>query len=223
MNMSTHLVRGLRVATLAVCGLCMPAFAGPGAHGPDGEHLDGSAASATAGNAAPRFEAKTELFELVGRLGGGELSILIDRFATNEPLLKAKVEIESGPLKAAASFHDDIGDYAVDDPGMLALLAKPGEHAIVVTVIAGEETDLIDGVLRVTAAGAAAAAAHRYGHDHADGAAHDRDDRGPGWRRWGPWVAAALIAGAALLSWRWRRQGDQVHRSLNSSPEGDQA
>ena len=68
--------------------------AGPGAHGPNGEHLDAPTVAAS-GKASPRIEAKSELFELVGTLAGGELSLLIDRFQSNEPLLKAEVEVES--------------------------------------------------------------------------------------------------------------------------------
>ncbi|NQW84682.1 MAG: hypothetical protein HQ450_12130, partial [Alcaligenaceae bacterium] len=80
--------------------------AGPGAHGPNGEHLD----SPTTGNVNTirtglRVEANSDLFELVATLTGGELSILIDRFATNEPVLQAQVEVESGALKALAKFH----------------------------------------------------------------------------------------------------------------------
>ena len=45
----------------------------------------------------PSFEARSEAFELVGRLQGGELSILINRFATNEPVLNATVEPSDQP------------------------------------------------------------------------------------------------------------------------------
>ena len=74
------------------------------------------------------MEAKSETFELVARLGGGELSILIDRFETNEPVLNAQVEVESGKLKAVAKFHADQGDYAVDDAALLGALGQPGAH-----------------------------------------------------------------------------------------------
>ena len=47
------------------------AWASPGAHGPNGEHLD-AAPTAGATSSAPRFEAKSESYELVGRLQGGE-------------------------------------------------------------------------------------------------------------------------------------------------------
>lgn len=126
--------------------------AGPGAHGPNGEHLD-SPQKVAGGSlqSSPRIEAKSDLFELIGTLGGGEFSILIDRFATNEPLLRAQVEVESDGVKAQAKFHDDIGDYVVDDPVMLRKLSTPGEHPVVITVLAGQDTDLLDAVLRVEA------------------------------------------------------------------------
>lgn len=146
---------------LVAAPLC---WASPGAHGPNGEHLDMPAATA-AGSANPRFEARTETFELVGTLAGGELALLIDRFETNEPVLKAQVEVESGGLKAQARFHADHGDYAVDDEAMLKALARAGTHALVITVLAGAESDLVDARLVV---GPDAG----HGHDHADDHAH---------------------------------------------------
>ena len=98
-----------------------------------------------------RIEANSDTFELVGTLVGGELSIFIDRFVTNEPLLQAQVEVESGALKAQAKFRAEIGDYKIDDPAMLQKLSTPGEHPLVITVIAGKDSDLLDAVLRVPA------------------------------------------------------------------------
>lgn len=125
------------------------ASSGAAAHGGD-DH--GAKPPATTSAATPRLEAHTELFELVARLEADELSLMIDRYASNEPLLNASVELESGGLKARAKFHADIGDYAVDDPAFLKLLATPGEHALVIAVQAGSEADLLDGVLRVSTA-----------------------------------------------------------------------
>jgi len=110
--------------------------------------------------AAPRFEAQSETFELVARLQGGELSLLINRYASNEPVLDADVEVEAGGHKAKAPFHADLGDYAVDDKAMLDALGAPGDHAVVVTILAGADTDLLDGTLVIPAA----AAAHDTGH-----------------------------------------------------------
>jgi hypothetical protein len=192
------------IAALALCSFVGAALASPGAHGPNGEHLDTMQAGSAAASTAPRLEAKSELFELVGRLSGGEFSILIDRFATNEPLLKADVEVESGQLKAKARFHEDLGDYAVDDPAMLKLLATPGEHPVVITVMAGEEADLLDGVLRVDAAQAPQAA---QGHDHG----HN------GWR-WG-WGWGGLIALALAGAWAWLKR-KQARAAIHNARGG---
>lgn len=182
----------LAISLLAAAPL--QGWAGPGAHGPNGEHLDTAQTGVVgARQASPRFEAKSDLFELVGTLAGGELSILMDRFDTNEPVLKAQVEIESGGVKAVAKFHDDIGDYSVDDPAMLKKLLTPGEHPLVITVLAGKDSDLLDAVLRVEA---------MDGGDHAHGI-H--------WEWWGLGGLGVLalvgIAGARLRRQRSRMKG----------------
>jgi hypothetical protein len=125
------------------------AFAGPGAHGPGGEHLDGPAQVLSGGHGVPRAEAKSELFELVARVEGGTLSVLIDRYDTNEPILDAAVEVESGTLKAKAKFRREQGDYAVDDPALVKRLASPGTHPLVFTVSAGKDSDLLDASMHV--------------------------------------------------------------------------
>jgi hypothetical protein len=136
-----------RALTLAVVwSLGSLAWAGPGAHGPNGEHLE--TPTAVSGTGLPRVEAHSELFELVGQLHEGELSLLIDRYESNEPVLEAQVEVESGGLKAVAKFHADHGDYAVDDERLLALLRQPGEHALVFTIVKGADSDLLDGSLQ---------------------------------------------------------------------------
>lgn len=131
--------------------LCLPGTAAL-AHGPDGDHdhADTAAATETAGT-APRMEAHSETFELVARLRGNELSMFINRFETNEPVLEARVEVESGALKAAAKFHSDMGDYAIDDPAFLKALQAPGAHPLVITVLADKESDLLEGSLQTDA------------------------------------------------------------------------
>lgn len=160
-------------------------LAAPGAHGPNGEHLNAPAQAGGSSGPVPSFEARSEAFELVGRLQGGELSILINRFATNEPVLNATVEVETGNVKAPAKFHADMGDYAIDDTNMLKALAAPGDHSMVVTVLAGNDSDLLDGTLTV-----AGAVLDDHGHSHDDGHAH------------GPsrtvWLALALVVLAAV-------------------------
>lgn len=164
------------------------AFASPGAHGPNGEHLDGQTAAAGATAAVPRIETFTEAFELLGHLSGGELSIMIDRYETNEPVLGGDLEVQYKDLKAKARFHADLGDYAIDDPKFLAAISKPGAHALLFTLVAGEESDLLEGTLTVAEAA----------DDHGHGRAVNR------------WVLAALaatvLATAAAFVVRRRRQ-----------------
>jgi len=173
----------LSLAALLVGGT---ALASPGAHGPNGEHLDGPAPKTAGASSAPRMEAKSETFELVGHLRGDEFSMLVNRFETNEPVLNAKVEVENGALKAPAKFHADMGDYAVDDAVFLKALKAPGTHAIVVTIIAGAESDLLDGTLKSEGA-------------HADADAHSHDDGHGHGLPLTAWLAIALAATGALI------------------------
>lgn len=164
-------------------GLVTSLWASPGAHGPNGEHLDGPVQTAGAAQAAPRFEAQSDTFELVARLQGGELSMLINRYASNEPVLNAEVEVEAGGHKAKAPFHADLGDYAVDDKAMLDALAVAGDHAVIVTILAGADTDLLDGTL-VT-------------HPVAD--ARDADHHGVTGLSITAWIVVAALAVALLI------------------------
>jgi LPXTG-motif cell wall-anchored protein len=167
------------------------AFASPGAHGPNGEHLDGQATATGAAASVPRIETFTEAFELLGHLSGGELSIMIDRYETNEPVLGGVLEVQYKDLKAKAKFHADLGDYAIDDPKFLAAISKPGTHALLFTLVVGEESDLLEGTLTV------AAAADDHGHGHGVS----------------PWllaaIGAAILAAAAVFVAR-RRQRKKV-------------
>jgi len=172
-----------------------PALAGPGAHGPNGEHLDGPT-SLRATSALPRVEAKSEAFELVAELRTTELVIVIDRYESNEPVLGAKLEIESGALKAVAAFRAEQGDYVVTDAALLKTLAAPGEHGLVFTLLAGQDSDLLDGTLVNAAGGAAASAAGAGKADH--GLELDR-------AAWiGAGVAALGLMGG-IVWWRQRR------------------
>ena len=164
------------------------AFAGPGAHGPNGEHLDAPATAA--GAVLPRFETFTKSFELVGQLTGSELSIMIDRYETNEPVLNGALEVQYKNLKAKATFHADMGDYAVDDPAFLAAISKPGAHPLQFTLTAGGESDRLAGTLEVGE------------EDH-----HEHDEH-PASRRWLlAGLAALALVIAALVVRRLRQPG----------------
>lgn len=208
------LLRALASATLAAT-ISLGALAGPGAHGPNGEHLDGATATAAPSGSRPRIETKSEQFELVATLGGGEFSMLIDRFATNEPVLNAQVEVESGGLKAKAPFHGDIGDYAVADEAMLKLLSKPGDHAIVITVIHGNESDLLDATLKVAAEQAQGAAEAPHAHDHAGAADHGQEHISGSQKLW---IGMGVIAAVLIAVAAWRRRAGSAKNWNGGQP-----
>jgi hypothetical protein len=204
MNPSRHPFAAAAMAAALL--LALPAQAGPGAHGPNGEHLDGETHSHAVPSSAPRLETHSEDFELVGTLAGGELSLLIDRYESNEPVLGATVEVEFEGHRAQARFHADHGDYAVADEAFLKALSAPGEHALIFTITAGAQADLLDGVLAVSAQAVA------DGHEHAAAAA---DDHGQGSTARLPWLAGGLAALGALAggSWLLRRRGQRNGRN----------
>ena len=95
-------------AALVLSAASLSAFA----HG-DEPHGDEPHSTGTAAASEPRFEAATEAFEMVGRLENGALTLFINRFETSEPVLQAKVELESGEHTAVASFRPGPSSYIV--------------------------------------------------------------------------------------------------------------
>jgi hypothetical protein len=169
------LAAGLCLLPLLFSGL---ALASPGAHGPNGEHLDGPAAQ-SAGSGLPRLEAHSEQFEIVGRLGATGLVLYVSRYETNEAVLGAQLDVELGKLKARAAFEAEPGSYRLSDKKLVDALHQAGNHALVFTVTAGADSDLLDATLAVAA------------HDDHDAA----EGTGSGLRR-----GAAVVAGAGLLA-----------------------
>lgn len=154
-------------------------------------HDHGDAAATAAGApASPRFQAHSDLFEVVGILGKSELSILIDRYGTNEPVLDAQVEVEVNNLKVMAKFHAEHGDYSLP----AATLRQPGTYPVTLTITSGKDTDLLTGDLVVPDPEA--------GHTDADTSTRP-------WLQWASYAiggAVALIALASTFSmWRRRR------------------
>lgn len=205
------------VLALAAIVFCVqtPTFAAPGAHGPNGEHLD---APTTMGavSTLPRVEAASETFELVAELRASELVIVVDRFDSNEPVLGAKLEVESGTLKAVAAFRAEQGDYAVTDAALVKALAAPGEHGLVFTLVTSQASDLLDGTL-VNSTGRMVAGAAAAKDDH--GHAHGTDDHGHGHDHAlerAAWIGAGLAALGLVGGIAWWRQ----RRSNDGKPKG---
>ena len=115
-----------------------PVQAHPG-HGDD-------APAPAPGDASPRAEAHSDLFELVATVKGGAAVIHLDRFPTNEPVEGASIEVGEGDTTAKAEPQPN-GTYKLTAPW----LGKPGHHDLVLTVTAGDDADLLNASLDLPA------------------------------------------------------------------------
>ena len=149
-------------------------------------HDHGDESAVATGTASPRVTSHSDLFELVGVVDKGEMTIFLDRYATNEPVKDAKIEIETGNIKGVAAVQPD-GSYVFKND----VLTKPGELAVSFTVVAGQDADLLVGDLKIGSP--------------ADDHAHD--EAGKPWKRWAVYAGSALllIAIAAAVLRRRRR------------------
>lgn len=118
------------------------------AHG-DEPHGDAPHPADSAVPASPRAETATEAFELVARLTHDALVLYVNRFDTNEAVLDAQVEVELGDRQTTARYDPDQEAYRVDDADILKTLQQPGEHAMVITLTAGQDADLLETTLTV--------------------------------------------------------------------------
>jgi hypothetical protein len=164
-----------RLATFAIAVGCFTtqlAFAGGG-------HDHGEVKAAAGAPALPRFATQSELFDAVGILNNGELIVFIDRAATNEPVVNATVELESGSTKLIGKFEDKLGEYHFDGKPF----AEPGEYSVTLTIKAGQDNDLLTADFDVRSADQEAT------HD-----AHSH-----GWQRVAQWSASGLVLAAILF------------------------
>lgn len=140
------------------------------AHG-DEDHSHGPV-PVTPEQVAPRASAQSEEFELVAVLQGASLIIYLDRFADNEPVSGAQIEVEgAGGFKAKAS-QTSSGVYAITlSQGMFE---KAGKYPLSISVVAGEVGDILTATLEIS--------------EHA----HDEHENAIKVWRW------SILAGAAL-------------------------
>ena len=118
-------------------------LAGPGHSGDEGHAHDAPAATSSQ---SPRVIATSENFQLVGILKNNRLTLFLDREPDNSPVLDATITVTSGDKTASAERQAD-GTYAVATDAF----AKPGENDLQFEIKAGEQFDLLGGVLAVPA------------------------------------------------------------------------
>ena len=133
----------------ALCALAALTLASAAHEGHDHGGEDRAAVS-PAVPAGPRAEAASPAYELVAVPGDRDLLLYLDRFATNEPVSGARLDVETpdGPATAVA---DGDGRYRLPAPW----LARGGEAGLLVTVTEGPRVDVLALDLRGTAPAAA--------------------------------------------------------------------
>lgn len=165
------------IGALMAAALALPAWSHEG--------HDDAAPPAIATQVAPRAAGESDEFELVAVLQGKELTLYLDRYTSNEPVVGAQVEVEGGGFKGVAA-ETAPGVYSM----AAAALAGPGRHALTVSVQAGDIADLLTATLDV--AKPAAEVAHAQP-----------------WREWAAWGAlgAVLLGGVFIVLRRRNKQG----------------
>ena len=148
------------------------------AHG-DEDHDAKPAAVATGG--APRLVTHSDLFELVGIVENGAMTVYLDRSADNSPVTDAKIEVEVGSEKGVATANAN-GTYRFSAKAF----AQPSELPITFTISAGNDTDLLAGDLAVA-------------DEHTEGAAKASNLFTNKWLIGGLVALLILIVGSLLL------------------------
>lgn len=102
--------------------------------------------------ASPRAEANSDAFELVATANSQELTIYLDRAATNDPVLNAQITIEAPQGSVEAKPADD-GTYRLTAPW----LRTPGHYDLIATIMADGAADVLSFALEIPAASGAGA------------------------------------------------------------------
>lgn len=177
-----------RTRTLvSAAALLLAAFPAPLLAGPGHDHGDEGAPAAEAAPPAPRFEAASDAYEIVGRVEGDALRLWLDRWASNEPVTKAGLTLTVGQRRAAVSAQAD-GTYLAELPEA----DSAGTYPVLVTVAGGGGPAVLAGQLVIS---------DEHAHDMAGGLLSGL---------W-PWVGGGalvlVLAGGGLWLMRRRRAG----------------
>ncbi len=129
-------------------------------------------------NSGIRWELKSPDVELLGIVNAGQLTLHVDRFATNEPIPNAKVDLENKGKKL--TLQTDANGIAQTDADWLA---KPGHYEITATILAKGMNDLLIGTVKIT-----------------DDAINDavENDSSPWWKFWSNLLQDTLLPQTAF-------------------------
>lgn len=172
-------VNPLRMARSALARWMMvlmffPLFAFAGG-GDDHSHGDEAPAPVSLSATGSQLELNSPDVALLGVLEDGKLTVYADRYATNEPILNAKIELESSGRKLQLLPTKDGRYTATAD-----WLKQPGTHEVVVSVEAVDLEDLLIGTLKIPGL-------------------KPGEARGRAWLDYGKWAAGGIALMLVLL------------------------
>lgn len=116
--------------------------------GEEHSHADDAppAAPASIASPQPRASAQSEEFELVAVLAEQTLTLYLDQYASNAPVVDARIELESGAFKAVAK-QIEPGVYRLSGKAF----AKPGKYPLLFSLQTADSADLLSATLEVPA------------------------------------------------------------------------
>lgn len=178
----------------AFCAVAMALFVTPVSLLAHEGHDHGARDTPPIANLLPRGEAISKTYELVAVAAGGELTLYLDRYSTNEPVEGATITIETpaGSEVASGKFGEP---YRLKAPWS----AKPGSYDIIFTVTENGNDDILPLTLKIG------------GSDEANASLFGTNNVGKTRDRFGGLKIlmaglAGLAGGMGLMVWRQRRQ-----------------
>ncbi len=133
------LVLSLTIVTLLF--VSVSTYSSPGAHGPNGEHIELSQNNNT--SLRPTFEAFSESFELVGEVVDDAVFVYLHDFQSNIPVQFADIELEVNGMAVSASFDESLNYYRTKNEDFVTQFSTPGEHEITLTILTEDNGDLL--------------------------------------------------------------------------------
>lgn len=137
-------IRRLLAAAVIAASVSAPVTSPALAH--EGHAHGGEEPKPVVTTAAPTLETSSADFELVAVAHGKTLVVFLDRFATNEPVNGATVEVSAdGEAVTASPVSEEEGVYRLE----AGWLSKPGAHDLTVSITAADASDLLIGTLEI--------------------------------------------------------------------------
>ena len=96
-------------------------------------------------NRSPRAEAASDVFELVAVARRGEMTIFLDRFASNEPVANATITVET-PTGSVDAIPAADGIYNLTAPWS----RTPGRYDLIFTVVSDGAADVLPLTLQIS-------------------------------------------------------------------------